>query len=157
MAILVNTSRTVKPTMSDADKGRYSLGVWPYQKGQTLPDIEESADVLFGVTHGVITFGASVNRVVPAASDPNRWEVIPTSTTDQWVQDLVGQRVALDFAWKQGQGWPVKLVDTGALRGAHLTGDPEVALGSYRLTLDSDGLAHLYLPRGGDVRVHAAA
>lgn len=157
MAILVNTGKTVKAGMSDADRTHYTVGVWPYHRGQTLPDVEQYADVLLGVTHGVITFGANAERVVPAASDPNRWEVIPAPTTEQWVQDLVGQRIAPEFAWKPGQGWPVKLVDTDALREAHQSGDPEVALGSYRLTLDSDGLAHLYLPRGGDVRVHAAA
>lgn len=157
MALLVNTSRTVKSGMTDANKAHYTLGVWPYQRGQTLPDIEESADAIFGVTSGVVTFGARVDRVVPATADPNRWEVIAAVDTPQWIADLVGRRVAPTFAWKPGQGWPVKLVDTATFRESHTEDDPEVSLGAFRLSVDAAGLAHLYLPRGADVRIHAAA
>lgn len=157
VALLVNTSRTVKPGMPATDKARYTLGVWPYQRGQTLPDIEESADMIFGVTSGVVTFGALVDRVVPATTDPNRWEVIAAANTPQRITDLIGRRVAPAFSWKPGQGWPVKLVDTDDFLDAHADGDPEVSLGAFRLSIDEAGLAHLYLPRGADVRIHVAA
>lgn len=155
MAIAVNTSRTVKPGMSDADRANYTLGIWPYQRSQTISDIEEYADVIFGVTSGTITFGAEVDRVVVASADPNRWEVIAKANPAPWVTAMIGRKITPEFAWKPGQGWPVKLIDTATFRGAHEQGDPEVSLGAYRLVM-GDGGAHLYVPRGGDVHIHVA-
>lgn len=158
MAILVNTSRTVRPEMSDSDKSHYTVGVWPFHKGHTIADITPFADVIIGVTGGVITVVKAVEKVVLTA-EGDRFEILPKADDeiDESLRGLIGKRIAPDFAWKPGQGWPVKLVDTVDIQTAHKSGPPEVALAGYRLTVDVDGTAHLYLPRGGDVHVHASA
>ncbi|MEV0712744.1 hypothetical protein [Nocardia aurea] len=156
--LLVNTSRTVKDGMSEADKLHYTVGIWPFHKGQTLADIEADLDFILGITNGICTV---VKKVAGArlTEDGSRFEVIVDSDDDldDEMAGLLGQRIAPEFAWKPGQGWPVKFFDTQALRDAHQAGPPEVALAGYRLTVDADGTAHLYLPRGGDVHVHAGA
>ena len=49
MAVLVNTSRTVGPDMSEADKVHYTVGIWPFHRSQTIADIESYADIIIGV------------------------------------------------------------------------------------------------------------
>lgn len=159
MAVLVNTSRTVNPDMNDTEKAHYTVGIWPFHRSQTIADIEAYADIIIGVTGGIVTVVKAVSKVVPSAADSNRWEVIADddAALDERAVGLLGQRLSPEFAWKPGQGWPVKLVDTGEIVEAHRAGPPEVALGGYRLLVDADGTAHLYAPRGGDVHIHAGS
>ena len=159
MAVLVNTSRTVGPDMSEADKVHYTVGIWPFHRSQTIADIESYADIIIGVTSGVVTVVKAVSKVVPSTADSNRWEVLTEedATLDERAQGLLGQRLSPDFAWKPGQGWPGKLFDTDSILEAHRAGPPEVSLGGYRLSVDADGIAHLHMPRGGDVHIHAGA
>lgn len=159
MAVLVNTSRTVGADMSEDDKVHYTVGIWPFHRSQTIADIESYADIIIGVTGGIVTVVKAVSKVVPSAADSNRWEVIADDDTalDERARGLLGQRLSPEFAWKPGQGWPVKLVATDTILEAHRAGPPEVNLGGYRLVVDADGTAHLYMPRGGDVHIHAGA
>ncbi|MBY6348913.1 hypothetical protein HQ607_01225 [Rhodococcus corynebacterioides] len=145
--------------MSESDKVHYTVGVWPFHRSQTISDIESYADVIIGVTSGIVTVVKAVAKVVPSTADSNRWEVIADddAALDQRVLGLLGQRLSPDFAWRPGQGWPVKLADTDTILEAHRAGPPEVTLGGYRLLVDADGTAHLHTPRGGDVHIHAGA
>ncbi|OZE97443.1 hypothetical protein [Rhodococcoides fascians] len=145
--------------MSEADKARYTVGIWPFHRSQTIADIESYADIIIGVTSGIVTVVKAVSKVVSSVVDANRWEVIAAddSALDERIQGLLGQRLSPEFAWKPGQGWPVKLVDTASILEAHRAGPPEVNLGGYRLVVDADGIAHLHMPRGGDVHIHAGA
>ncbi len=153
MAIFVNVSRTTTPLSKPAELQQATVGDWPFRgETQTLPDIEEYGDVIYGVRRNEIVSAYPIKRIV-LNDEQTRFVIVPDTDTD--TSTLAGRKglsLPEELAWRRGQQWPVKLYDSADFAKL-LDATPEaVMIGGFRVELKDDVL-QVHAPRGAAVIV----
>lgn len=157
MAIFVNISRSTTAESTPDELRRATIGDWPFRgESQTLRDIEDYGDIIYGVRRNEIVSAYPIKRIV-LNDEHNRFVIVPDSDSRDAFDGGSHVQKALpdELAWRRGQQWPVKLFDSSDFRKLLDSRHEAVMIGGYRVELKDDGL-YILAPRGGAVVVNTS-
>lgn len=155
MTVAVNVKQLWKPHLTRLEADEVISGDWPLRRGVTRADVEAAADILVAVRRNKAVAVRRICEVQSASSDGYRVRFHLADADESW-QAILKRPTPDILRWRQGETWPIKIVDTkdlvAAMEGSSLANEPaDVVVGGFTVRLVSRSRLEVVAPHAATV------